>query len=254
MGNVRFVHHIVYNHRLDISQDHTGNLNQSSSAQLFKQYISNIYQVAKLSQVGLDSTVFEKAVTGFYNLKLANKIAPNCSVLTVVDMNRSSCSKRMWIVDLKKMELVLNTWVAHGQGSGDDLPHNFSNEVDSYQSSLGFYVTDNVYKGKHGISLRLDGMDEGFNDMANKRDIVVHAAPYVSQSSINQLGRLGRSQGCPAVSPQVVDRVINTIKGKTVMFINGTDENYTSKYLNEEGVSSFAVNKNIATAQTAAIL
>ncbi len=225
----------------------------SSTAQAFKQYISNIYQSARLSDAGLDSVVFQKAITGFYNLKSANKIPATSSILTVVDMNKSSCSKRMWIVDLSKMALVLNTWVAHGQGSGDDMAHNFSNEVDSYQSSLGFYVTDNVYNGKHGRSLRLDGMDEGFNDMAAKRDIVVHAAPYVSQSSINQLGRLGRSQGCPAVSPKVVDKVINTIKGKTVLFINGDDESYTSKYLDTDVASDFAVNQNTVSAQAATL-
>jgi len=205
--------------------------NPDLTAELFNKYVANIYQTAKLSKAGLDSAVFEKAVTGFYNLKMANKLAPDCSVLTVVDLNKSSCSKRMWIVDLKKMHLVLNTWVAHGEGSGGDIADQFSNDVDSYESSLGFYITNNVYQGKHGLSLRLDGMDEGFNDQASKRDIVVHAAPYVSQSSIRQLGRLGRSQGCPAVSPLVLNKVINAIKGKTVMFVNGNDSAYTSKYL-----------------------
>ncbi|WP_448698953.1 murein L,D-transpeptidase catalytic domain family protein [Mucilaginibacter sp. AW1-3] len=225
-----------------------------ASAQLFSNYISSIYQSAKLADAGMDSTVFEKAVTGFFNLKMANKLASDCSVVTVVDLAKSSCSKRMWIVDLKKMQLVLNTWVSHGQGSGGDMATNFSNEVDSYQSSLGFYVTNNVYRGKHGASVRLNGMDEGFNDMASKRDIVVHAAPYVSQSSINQLGRLGRSQGCPAVSPKVITQVINTIKGKTMLFINGNDSNYTSKYLDRDEAANFAFNQGNGGSQATAML
>lgn len=225
-----------------------------SSTQTFGNYISNIYQSAKLADAGMDSSVFAKAVTGFFNLKIANKLASNCSVVTIVDLAKSSRSKRMWIVDLKKMALVLNTWVSHGQGSGGDIATNFSNEVDSYQSSLGFYVTNNVYNGKHGMSLRLDGLDQGFNDMASKRDIVVHAAPYVSQSSINQLGRLGRSQGCPAVSPKVINQVINTIKGKTLLFINGNDSSYTSKYLDRNLAANYVLNQVNGAGQTTAML
>jgi hypothetical protein len=200
---------------------------------LFSRYVSDIFKVARLNEAGLDEIVFEKAVTGYFNLKLADKLSPGSSVITIVDFNKSSCSKRMWIVDLQKKILILNTWVAHGNGSGDDLPNRFSNEVNSFESSLGFYVTNNVYQGKHGTSLRLEGMDMGFNDQAGKRDIVVHAAPYVSPGTIAQLGRLGRSQGCPAVSPSVVNQVISTIKGRNMLFINANDSEYTSKYLDE---------------------
>jgi hypothetical protein len=145
----------------------------------------------------------------------------------------------MWIVDLINKELILNTWVAHGNGSGDDMANYFSNQNDSHASSLGFYVADDVYHGKHGRSLRLNGMDAGFNDNARSRSIVLHAAPYVSQSTITQLGRLGRSEGCPAVSPKVAGKVINTIKGKTVLFINGNDSNYTSRYLDDEIAANY---------------
>jgi len=218
--------------------------NTGSATEFFENYITNIYQTAKLADFGMDSAVFEKAMTGFFNLKSANRLPADCSVITVVDLAKSSRSKRMWIVDLKKMQLVLNTWVSHGQGSGGDIPTSFSNDQDSYQSSLGFYITNNVYQGKHGASVRLNGMDEGFNDMAARRDIVVHAAPYVSQSSIDQLGRLGRSQGCPAVSPKVINQVINTIKGKTLLFINGNDQSYASKYLDRNEAASFAFHNN----------
>ncbi len=148
----------------------------------------------------------------------------------------------MWIVDILNKKLLLNTWVAHGQGSGNDMADHFSNINESHQSSVGFYVTDDVYFGKHGRSLRLDGMDEGFNSAARNRAIVVHAADYVSQGTIAQLGRLGRSHGCPAVSPEVSDMVINTIKGKTLLFINGNDTRYASKYLNDAFQSNFMLN------------
>jgi hypothetical protein len=145
----------------------------------------------------------------------------------------------MWIVDLINKDLVLNTWVAHGNGSGGDVPEYFSNASDSHASSLGFYITEGIYNGKHGRSLKLNGMDAGFNDNARTRSIVVHAAPYVSQGSIEQLGRLGRSEGCPAVSPKIAKKVINTIKGGSVLFINGNDSSYTSKYLNADVATNY---------------
>ena len=207
-----------------------------SARELLEKYISNIYESAHLQGSGLELDVFDKAVTGFMNLKATNKLPQTSSILTVVDLTKSSHEKRMWIVDVLNKELLLHTWVAHGQGSGEDIASRFSDDNDSHQSSLGFYLTDNVYFGKHGRSLKLDGMDEGFNSSARARDIVVHAAKYVSQGTINKLGYIGRSFGCPAVSPKVADQVINTIKGKTVLFINGNDDRYTSKYLDEENL------------------
>ncbi len=151
----------------------------------------------------------------------------------------------MWIVDILNKSLVLHTWVAHGNGSGKDIANRFSDKVNSHKSSLGFYVTDDVYYGKNGRSLRLDGMDPGFNAHARSREIVVHAADYVGEGTIGALGRLGRSEGCPAVSPEVADQVIETIKGKTVMFINGNGKKpYTSKYLNENSAAQHLANDN----------
>src|SRR4051812_17703501 len=131
----------------------TNNYKASFSAKgLFEQYVSTVYQTAKLQQAGLDLAVFQKALTGYINLKQANKLPQNSSVITVVDFTKSSREKRMWIIDMLNNELVLNTWVAHGQGSGDDIANKFSNTNESHQSSLGFYITDDVYMGKHGRS------------------------------------------------------------------------------------------------------
>jgi hypothetical protein len=215
------------------------NINLSEDT-LYNSYLRRIYESARLAQSGLNMNVFEKAVTGFYNLKNSGKISDEKSVLTIADMDMNSTQKRLWIVDLDKKELLLNTWVAHGQRSGADKAVKFSNTNNSFQSSIGFYVTGETYNGQHGRSLRLDGVDDGFNDNARKRAIVVHGADYVSQGTINALGRLGRSQGCPAVAPELANKVINTIEGKTVLFINSSTQDYTSKYLDEHLAATLA--------------
>lgn len=207
---------------------------------LYTNYLSGLYNAAHLSEAGLNFAVFEKAVTGFYNLKKAGQVSGK-SILSIADFDQSSKKKRLYIIDLAKREMLLNTWVAHGQNSGFDEAVKFSNKNDSFTSSLGFYITGEVYRGIHGRSLKLDGMDQGFNDNARSRSIVVHGAAYVSEGTINALGRLGRSQGCPAVAPQVADQVINTIGDKTVLFINKSVNDYSSKYLDHTLAANFAV-------------
>jgi hypothetical protein len=206
-------------------------------------YVNSIYNEAHLKDAGLSQTVFEKAVTGFYNLKKLGLISAK-PILTIADFDQLSIKKRLYIIDLNKKKLLLNTWVAHGQNSGGNEANNFSNRRNSLSSSLGFYITGETYFGAHGKSLRLDGMDKGFNDNARNRSIVVHGANYVSNGTINALGRLGHSQGCPAVAPDVIGNVINAINSKTVLFVNKTDSDYQSKYLNETLAANF-VDENL---------
>lgn len=210
-----------------------------STRDLLEKYISNIYESAHLQNSGLDFEVFKKGVTGFINLKVANKLPQNSSILTLIDFKMPSGEKRMWVINMLRKELLLNTWVAHGQGSGDESANYFSDQIDSHASSLGFYLTDNVYIGKHGRSLRLDGVDSGFNINARAREIVLHSAGYVSQKVVKKTGHIGRSFGCPAVSKKVANMVINTIKDRNVLFINGNDDTYYSKYLNEDEAANF---------------
>ncbi|RDC58622.1 hypothetical protein DU508_01090 [Pedobacter chinensis] len=209
---------------------------------LYNQYIQNLYHTAQLDSAGLNEEVFEKALTGFYNMKYSGLLHSK-SILTIADFDQESCKKRLYIIDLDKKKLVLNTWVAHGQNSGGDKPSYFSNTPNSNQSSLGFYLTGEIYYGKHGRSLKLDGMDKGFNNNARERAIVVHGADYVCQETINQLGRLGRSQGCPAVAANLADKVIDAISDRTVLFINNSDQKYHSSFLNETLAANVALNQ-----------
>lgn len=216
----------------------------SLASMLLEKYADNIYESAHLQQTGLDFGVFKKAVTGFLNLKIEKKFPVNNSILTICDLSKSSTEKRMWIIDMVAKSLILNTWVAHGRGSGENWATFFSDKNESHASSLGFYLTDDIYYGKNGRSLRLDGLDEGFNTHARARAIVIHAADYVNPNIVSKIGYLGRSYGCPAVMPEVAGMVMDLLKQKTVLFINGNDSHYNSKYLDEEVAANSVMKDN----------
>jgi hypothetical protein len=153
--------------------------------------------------------------------------------LTVIDYSKPSSQERLWVFDLKTGELLYEELVAHGQGTGANLATKFSNDNESHQTSLGLFVTDTTYVGKNGYSLRLDGLDKGYNDRARERAIVVHGAPYVSDAFVKANGRLGRSWGCPAVSDAVARELIDRVKGGSLVFAYYPDAQWlkTSKYL-----------------------
>lgn len=178
--------------------------------------------------------VLEKALTGFNNLKSAGKLPETSKLLTVCDFTLSSNQKRMWVINVETGEILFNNLVAHGKNTGEEFAQNFSNTENSYQSSLGFYITDATYEGENGYSLRLVGMDSGYNDAAEKRAIVMHGADYVSESFAKEHQRIGRSWGCPSVARELAVPIINTIKGRNVLFIYYPDAKYLkdSKWLN----------------------
>jgi hypothetical protein len=153
--------------------------------------------------------------------------------LTVIDYSKPSSQKRLWVFDLTRRQLIYEELVAHGQGSGADRSTLFSNEPETHQSSLGLFVTDTTYDGKNGYSLRLDGLDAGINDHARERAIVMHGAPYVSESFVKANGRLGRSWGCPAIRNDVAREVIDRIKGGGLVFAYYPDKEWlkSSKFL-----------------------
>jgi hypothetical protein len=154
--------------------------------------------------------------------------------LTVIDYSRPSTAERLWVFDLSTRALLYHELVAHGQGSGDNFATKFSNTDESHQSSVGLFVTEDTYVGKNGYSLRLRGLDEGFNDHAYDRAIVMHGAPYVSPEFAKQQGRLGRSWGCPALRPAVARQVIDRVKQGGAVFAYAAQPDWlrASKYLN----------------------
>lgn len=138
--------------------------------------------------------------------------------LAVIDYSLPSTSPRLWVFDVARGRLLFQELVAHGRNTGERVAERFSNIEGSKMSSLGLFQTADTYYGSNGYSLRLRGLDSGFNDNALARAIVMHGAPYVSEAIAGQLGRLGRSWGCPAVREEVARAVIDTLKGGALLF------------------------------------
>jgi len=180
----------------------------------------------------IDPTIFATALRAAANAVQRGDVA-DPGTLTVIDFSRRSTEKRMWVYDLRSRTLIFDELVSHGRGSGQALATAFSNDADSNRSSLGLYRTGETYVGKHGYSLRLDGLEPGVNDHARDRGIVMHAADYVNATTARAQGYLGRSLGCPALRPEITRSVIDAVKGGGLIFAYYPDQHWlqTSKYL-----------------------
>ncbi len=186
-----------------------------------------IYEALNTNNLALPKLEsFTKAVKGFYELKEKGLVQKE--VLTLIDFSLSSNTKRLWVIDLKHNTILYHSLVAHGRNTGEEFATKFSNAAESYKSSLGFYITGEVYNGKHGKSLKLDGLEKGINDNARDRAVVMHGANYVSSSFIKNNRRLGRSLGCPAIPEEMTDEIIDAIKHKSCLFIYHPSQNYLS--------------------------
>src|SRR5262245_63356641 len=166
---------------------------------------------------GIDGQVLNLAL-GAADCAVRSGAVDDPSTLTVIDYSKPSTAKRLWVFDLRSRALLYEELVAHGKGSGDNFAKAFSNDPQSHQSSLGLFETAETYSGKNGYSLRLKGLETGFNDKALARAIVVHGAPYVSQEIGRSRGRLGRSWGCPALREPVAREIIDRIRGAGLLF------------------------------------
>lgn len=179
-------------------------------------------------------------MTGYLNMK-ADGIEINNEKLTIIDFRLSANKKRMWIIDIATNKVMHHRLVSHGQNSGGEYAEKFSNIKNSNTSSLGFYLTGENYIGKHGLSLRLDGMERGFNDRARERAIVLHGAAYVSNDFITMHGRLGRSFGCPAIALNKHKEIITALANRSVIFIYHPTKEYVlnTQYYNQEKAENY---------------
>lgn len=167
---------------------------------------------------------FRQAVAGYNKIKEKSK-----PILTLIDFSKPSTEERLYVFDIEKKELLYTSVVSHGKNSGENYATSFSNQYGSYKSSLGFYLTEHTYQGKNGYSLILNGLEEGINDRAKERAIVVHGAAYANPSVAASSGRLGRSFGCPALPQELTKPIINTIKDGSVLFIYANNAQYLAQ-------------------------
>lgn len=184
----------------------------------FEEKIDLVYSQLKSNHFALPNLKsFSNAMRGFYLLKAKGLIQKD--ILTIVDFSLSANVKRLWVIDLSTNTILFNSLVAHGRNTGAEFATSFSNNTSSFKSCLGFFATGEIYKGKHGISLKLDGLEKGINDHARERAVVIHGADYVSESFVRNNKRLGRSLGCPAIPVQLSVEIINTIRDKSCLYI-----------------------------------
>lgn len=176
--------------------------------------------------------IFNIALSGYNKIDKVQKK----KIITIIDFTKPSTEKRFFVINLEQKKLIFTSWVAHGKNSGENYANSFSNQPKSLESSLGFFVTAETYYGKHGYSLRLDGLEKGINDNARKRSIVIHGASYVSQAFIKQHGRLGRSWGCPALPIDLSKEIIGSIANGSCLFIFANNKEYlnTSEFIVKE--------------------
>ncbi len=170
-------------------------------------------KMALSSQINL--SVLNYAFKGYE--AFANTVRPDRMI--IVDFSLPSTTERFFVINPKTGELLYKKLVAHGQGTGQLYAQHFSNKNESHQSSLGFFKTAETYIGKHGFSLRLDGLQKGLNSAARERAIVMHAADYVSEDFIKQNGYLGRSWGCPALPKEDFEAIVNEVENGTLLLI-----------------------------------
>jgi hypothetical protein len=199
-----------------------------SNRHIDNETISWAFVKMQLDELGLSEQAFNYAIKGLNSLLMGGEIVKD-QIISIIDFSQPSSKKRLFVIDLTDLHVVYNTYVAHGVNSGKAFANNFSNSPSSYKSSLGFYETGKTYMGGHGYSLKLNGLEPGINDNAEKRAIVIHAADYVNESLIRTQGYIGRSWGCPALPNELYKPVIDKIKDGTCLFIYSPESSYLQK-------------------------
>ncbi len=216
-----------------IINDSSASFTTVSSEEAEKDKTNDEYTLIGLARKGLSKEVFELALKGYNNL-VKKRMVRNKNIITVIDFSKPSNQKRLYVIDLKRKKLILQSLVAHGRNSGLEYATDFSNEIDSHKSSLGFYITMSTYTGDHGYALKLKGCEKGFNNKAYDRSIVIHGSEYVTEQFLRSNGFLGRSFGCPALPEKINKKVIDVIKNGSCLFLYHPTKKYllTSPVLN----------------------
>lgn len=202
--------------------------NRKAAYYAFAQEATKLYELMDLEEQGLTKKAFIYGWIGYHKLQ-ERGLLQKTNVLSICDFSQASSQERMYVIDVRHRKLLFRTFVAHGINSGDQFARSFSNSPESCKSSLGFYVTARTYMGINGLSLRIDGVDKGFNDMASRRNIVIHGAPYVSRRILEKYGELGTTFGCPAIPEEMTGQIIPTVKNGSCFFIYFPSKKYLAE-------------------------
>ena len=186
---------------------------------------SAMYRLLGLEQLGLCESAFRDALYGRERL-IENGRLPAGGILAIADFSQSSREKRLYVIDLEEKKILYRTYVSHGRNSGADMATRFSNAPASFCSSPGFYRTASAYAGSHGRSMKLTGLEDGINDNAAARGIVLHGAEYAEESFIRTAGRLGRSEGCPAVPSTISAELVDVLSDGNCFFVYTPNDSY----------------------------
>jgi hypothetical protein len=189
----------------------------------------SLYDSMKLEKSGLNEKAFEYAWRGYHNLVKKGMLSKT-NILTICDFTQSSRRKRMYVIDVRNRKLMFNTYVAHGMNSGLEYATSFSNQPESFKTSLGFYVTTKTYNSeRNGLSLKVNGLEKGYNNLAAMRNIVLHGSDYMNPDYLKNNGEMGRSLGCAAMPIQMSPKIIKTIKNGSCLFIYHPTKKYLAK-------------------------
>jgi len=175
---------------------------------------------ADLTGMGIDSGLAEDAL---YAMGVAfENEDPDALIYAITDFSLRSSERRMWVVDLFDNALLWNIHVTHGENSSSSdaaYADVFSNINDSHQSSLGMMRGSEIFDSSFGNDgLKIDGVEDGYNDLVRPRAIVMHGAEYARPEFIADYGRAGESWGCPAVDDRIVDDVVGALSGGGMLF------------------------------------
>lgn len=191
----------------------------------FHRHSENVYKSINFYDNQPDLDAFKHGMRGYIYLNKLGELQ-NDRYLTLIDYSLSSKERRLWVIDMIDRKMIFNELVAHGKYSGNEFARSFSNSYRSKKSCLGFLVTGDIYNGKHRLSLKLHGLERGFNHNAFGRGIVMHGASYVDEQFVEKEDRIGRSFGCPAVNKEVNQDLVELIHGGSCVFFYYPDERY----------------------------
>ncbi len=221
-----------------LSTNTVGADNPEETESRFFDFLSELY--SSIDDPNLSKDALEQGLEGYFHLKANSEIKEDAKLI-IFDLSQASTSRRLYLIDVNSQRLISKCLATHGKNSGKNFAKTFSNKYGSHQTSLGFYKTAEKYFGKHGLSLRLDGLDHSFNSNARYRAIVMHEADYASDEFINKIGRLGRSYGCPALPPGFLNKHIDKFKDGSVLYIYYPQKQFldNSVFLNSTKYLSF---------------